>query len=253
LKDGHRDPIYVWQDEYKIHSYEVDTKGQATIPFLCQFMQESAWHHAEHLGVGYAALREKNSAWVLSRQWVAIDTFPRWGDTIQIHTWPTGRERLFWYRDFKILDGQANPIGRATTAWLVIDLTRRRPQRSDIIDLNLPGDAERMFPRRPGKITSPNHGKVGHSTRVGFRDLDVNQHVNNIRYIDWILDAFDLGFHEAHSLQELEINYMAEAAYGDEVSVVQESGANLTFLHRLERNGDQMELSRARTVWQIGL
>jgi hypothetical protein len=69
--------IDLWIDEYKIHSYEADIKGHATIPFLCQFMQESAWNHAEHLGVGFSHLIEKNSAWVLSRQLIAIDLFPR--------------------------------------------------------------------------------------------------------------------------------------------------------------------------------
>ncbi|MBN1993353.1 MAG: hypothetical protein JW953_11690 [Anaerolineae bacterium] len=249
LQNNPPNPIYVWQDEYRIHSYEVDAKGQLTIPFLCQFMQESAWHHAENLGVGYAALLEKNSAWVLARQWVAMDAFPRWGDTIKIFTWPTGKDRLFWYRDFKILDEASALIGRATTAWLVIDLSKRRPQRANSLNLNLPVDLERMFPRRPGKIDSLSQGLPGYTVQVGYRDLDVNQHVNNVRYIDWILDAFDLDFLKAHNLQELEINYMAEAAYGDEVSVLQEAGENLGFRHCLERKGDNLEFCRARTGW----
>ncbi|MBN1221293.1 MAG: hypothetical protein JXM69_20380 [Anaerolineae bacterium] len=244
-------PIFVWQDQYQIHSYEVNPRGEATIPFLCQFMQESAWHHAEYLGVGYETLLAKNSAWVLTRQWVVMDTFPRWGDIIRIQTWPTGRERLFWYRDFKILDAADRLIGRATTAWLVLDLTRRRPYRADYhLSLDIPPDVEQMFPRRPEKIIGLNHGTPVHSTLVGYRDLDVNQHVNNVRYIDWILDAFDLEFHQAHHLRELEINYLAEATYGDEVFVIQETTGSRTFRHGLKRNEDNLEFCRARTVWQ---
>jgi medium-chain acyl-[acyl-carrier-protein] hydrolase len=240
----------VWADEYKIHSYEVDTKGQATIPFLCQFMQESAWNHAEHLGVGFSHLIEKNSAWVLSRQLIAIDLFPKWGDTITIQTWPTGRERLYWYRDFQILNEDDNPIGRATTAWLVIDLTRRRPQRADAIQLTLPDDIERLFRRRPEKIAPLNSRGLRNTIHVGYRELDVNDHVNNVKYIEWILDTFDLAFHKSHNLQEIEINYLSEATYGDEVSVIDETVNRLTFLHSLERNGDKTELCRARTRWQ---
>ena len=239
----------VWTDEYKIHSYEVDPKGQATIPFLCQFMQESAWNHAEHLGVGFSHLIEKNSAWVLSRQLIAIDLFPKWGDTITIQTWPTGRERLYWYRDFQILDEGDNPIGRATTAWLVIDLSKRRPQRADAIQLTLPDDVERLFRRRPEKIDSLNNGVLSNTIHVGYRELDVNDHVNNVKYIEWILDTFDLAFHKSHNLQEIEINYLSEATYGDEVSVIDETVDRLTFLHTLERNRDKTELCRARTRW----
>ncbi|MFC1976207.1 acyl-[acyl-carrier-protein] thioesterase [Chloroflexota bacterium] len=244
------DSANVWQDEYRIHSYEVDPKGQATVPFLCQFMQESAWHHAENLDVGFARLHERNLAWVLSRQRVVIDTYPRWGDTIKIHTWATGKGRLFWYRDFKILDNDDNPIGRAATAWFVIDMTSRKPQRADSLQITLPDQIECVFDRRPGKVDTLSSGILTQSTKVGYRDMDVNAHVNNVKYIDWLLDAFDLAFHEAHILPELEINYLSEASYGDEVSVIHQTIDSLTFLHTLIRNKDNTELCRARTLWQ---
>ena len=38
-----------WEDEYSISFYEVDTKNEAFLPVLWSFMQETAWHHADHL------------------------------------------------------------------------------------------------------------------------------------------------------------------------------------------------------------
>jgi medium-chain acyl-[acyl-carrier-protein] hydrolase len=150
---SHQNPALIWQDEYTIRSYEVDTQGNATLPLLCRLMQESAFNHAKHLGLGISWLTENDLAWFLSRQLIAIDTYPRWGDTIRVLTWPTERERLFWQRDFKLLDDDGNTIGRATTAWLVIDLAGRRPQRTDTLpSLDTPNDVERAFPRRPKKV-----------------------------------------------------------------------------------------------------
>lgn len=246
-----QNPALIWKDEYTIRSYEVDIQGNATMPLLCRFMQESASSHAEQLGLGISWLTENNLAWVLTRQLVAMDTYPKWGETIQILTWPTGRDRLLWYRDFKLLDRDNNVIGKATTSWLVIDPVRRRPQRTDALPpLDPPSDIERAFPHWAERIAAPSEDAPSHFIRVRYRDLDVNEHVNNAQYVEWTLEAFDLDFHRAHRLKEIEANYLVEALYGDTLSSRCEDLDGQTFLHSLVRDSDGLELFRARTLWK---
>jgi medium-chain acyl-[acyl-carrier-protein] hydrolase len=253
---SHQDPALVRREAYTIRSYEVDIQGHATMPLLCRLMQESASNHAEQLGLGITWLTENDLAWVLTRQLIAIDTYPRWGETIQILTWPTGKDRLLWYRDFKILSGDGNTIGRATTAWLVIDQLSRRPQRTEALPtLDPPSDVERAFPRWPAKVAALSEDAPSHFIRVRYRDLDVNEHVNNAQYVEWALEAFDLDFHRRHRLREIEANYMVEALYGDTLSAHCERApgereGESTFLHSLVRGADGLELFRARSVWQ---
>jgi len=242
--------IKVWTDQYRIHAYDVDTKARASLPILCHMMQESAWRHAENLGLGYEALLNDNLVWVLGRQWVEIDVYPRWGETITIDTWATGRERLYWYRDFKILDTNCNQLGKGSTAWFVIDLETRKPQRADRLPYTLPEGFERMFPTRPAKIPRPQSGEPVFSVRAGYRHLDVNQHVNNVRYLQWMLEGLDLTFHETHNLHTFEVNYLNEGGYGDNIVVVQQPLTELSFLHSLQHAETGTEICRARTVWQ---
>ena len=165
-----------WQEEYLIRSYEADAQGKATMPLLCRFMQESASNHAEHLGFGISWLAENDYAWFLTRQLIVMDTYPGLGETIQVLTWPKGRDRLLWYRDFKILDSSDAVIGRAVTAWLVIDLDRRRPRRTATLpSLHPPNDVESALPRRPGKVAALSETTRSHSLHVGYQDLDANE------------------------------------------------------------------------------
>ena len=248
---SHQSPNLIWRGEYTIRSYEADAQGKATMPLLCRFMQESASNHAERLGFGISWLAENNFAWFLTRQLIVMDAYPKLGETIQVLTWPKGRDRLLWYRDFKILDSNDSVIGRAVTAWLVIDLDKRRPRRTDTLPpLHPPNDIEPALSRRPGKVAALSESTPTHSIRVGYRDLDVNEHVNSARYVEWILDTFDAEFHKSHQLRELEVNYLAEALYGDELSAHHESVDGQTFLHSLARVGDGLELFRARTLWE---
>ena len=246
-----KDYIKLWQDEYKVHSYEADFKGNATMQILCQFMQESAWNHAEHLDVGFSHLIEKYLIWILSRQSVKILTYPKWGDKIKVFTWPSGMDRIFCYRDFKIFDANDNVIGTATTTWLVIDLQRRRPQRADsYINLDVEGDVERVFPEFSPKLGPLESVNTSNKIIASYSDLDVNKHVNNVKYLEYIMDSLPFDFVTSHELKQLDINYLNEAHHQNEITVKTENKGFRKFLHSLSRETDKTELCRARTVWE---
>ena len=118
-----------WEDEYIIPFCEVDTKKAVFLPTLWNLMQETAWHHADHLKVGYSDLAEQKYFWVLSRLSIQMDEYPGWGEKIKVRTWLTGTRRLFALRDFSIANSKGNTLGTAKSAWLVLDLKSRRPQR----------------------------------------------------------------------------------------------------------------------------
>lgn len=247
----HQEFKRVWVDEYKIHSFDVDMKGRATLPALCRFMQESAGKHAQHLGVGLSRLREKNLIWVLSRQLTKMTEYPLLGETITIHTWPTAKDRLFSYRDFTILNDSGAIIGEATTVWFAVDLTSRKPQRADsYFHIELPKDIACVFPEKLKKLPGNSVRDFTKSLQVSYSDLDMNNHVNNVRYIDWILDSLSLDFLTNHTMKEFEINYLSEALYSDHISIGHENNDNFLYSHSIVRRSDNTELCRAKTLWR---
>jgi len=239
----------IWIDEYKIHSYEVDFKGNVTLPILCKYMQESAWHHAEKLGVGFSQLSKDGLFWVLSQQLIRINNLPKWGDTITVHTWPSGKDRVLYIRDFKIINDKQEIVCIARTKWFALDLKRRRPQNVDsYFDYNLAG-AEQVFSHELAKLESNQANQSSKSFQVEYCDLDVNEHVNNVKYIEWILESFPLDFHKSKVIKEFEINYLAEAFYGDQLFVGSEKKDDVNYKHKIACKEDNKELCRARTLW----
>ena len=242
----------VWQDEYKVHSYEVDMKGNATLPILSQFMQESAWNHAENLGVGFTHLMQKNFVWVLARQYIKIESYPKWGDTITLHTWPVKLDRLFAYRDFKIFNDQKDIIALASTSWFVIDLDSRKPQRPENYFHHSIVNTEHVLPGALKKIKSLNVNDHVDERNVRYKDLDVNGHVNNVKYIEWFLDGFPYDFQKSFHITEMSVNFLSEALFGDHVLTYVEDNKDSTFLHSLKRKNKNTELCRAKTIWSPG-
>ena len=197
----------VWVDEYTIRSYEVDTQRKATLPTLCRFLQETAYHHAHNLKLGYAHLKEKNQFWVLSRLLIKMTKYPEWGGRVEIHTWPSGVERLFALRDFKIVDNKDVSLGAAVSAWLILDSEKRRPRRPDFLKEEI-GDlvGEPALEERPVKIPNIISAPKGPVFPVRYSDLDLYNHVNNVKYIQWILDSYPVEMHREFEISKVEIS-----------------------------------------------
>ncbi len=240
----------VWIDNYDIHSYEIDSTGFVSLTMLIKFMQESAYRHAENLEVGFSQLREKNLFWVLTSQYIKIYSFPKWGDCIQIHTWPAGKSRLAYLRDFRIFDSNRRIIGVGTTKWYAIDMARKRPQNIDGQFEARPMVEERSVEIELNKLAGAQADSPNLKMPVGFSDIDINGHVNNVRYIDWLMECFSLDFHHSHQLSEIQINYLSEAIYRDEIAVYLERVGNLSYRCSIKRVPDDKELCRAQTEWK---
>jgi acyl-ACP thioesterase len=242
-----------WEDEYSISFHEVDTKNEVFLPVLWSFMQETAWHHADHLRLGYSDLMGRQYFWVLSRLSIQMEEYPCWGDRIRIKTWLTGTGRLLALRQFSIADLTGKILGTARSAWLVLDLISRKPQKIEPLFKHL----QHLFgPLPPGeepeKLLAPVRAKSRKSYEVRYSDIDIHHHVNNIKYVEWILDSAPFEMNRTHQIRTFEINFLAEASYEDVISIQTETleESPPVFLHRVSREGESKELCRARTGWK---
>ena len=241
----------VWTDNYNIHSWEADLNGYATLPALCNYMQESAWKHAENLHLGFSHLIEKNLVWVLSRNMVQINRFPKWGDRIKIETWPTGIDRLFFFRDFQLSDESGDVFGLGTTTWFVIDVNSRRPQKPDkFLGLRI-SEHKPAIPNHAPKLNGLVKADKSKNTSATYFDMDVNGHVTNIRYIEWILESYDFVFLKKNTLKSFAINHLAEAQSDDKLVVNSQKTGDGLFNHSITFAETGKELCRAQIQWEV--
>ncbi|MBW2061443.1 MAG: hypothetical protein JRI95_07755 [Deltaproteobacteria bacterium] len=243
----------IWKESYAIRSYEVNSKGSLSIISLCHLMQEAAEKHAITMGLALEDLRSDNLTWVLSRFALKIDAYPGWKDQIQVYTWPSGIQRLFALRDFLVTDQDNRPLAASVSAWLIINAETRRPVRMQpfIDKLNIV-EQDHVLRHKLDKLPELKRHGHGQRFRVRYRDLDLNQHVNNVSYIEWVVESVPSDIQNTSTLSELEINFQAEAFFGDHVVARchPQSTDRSTFLHNIIREGDNQEVVRAKTAWR---
>ncbi|MDR1675008.1 MAG: acyl-[acyl-carrier-protein] thioesterase [Tannerella sp.] len=199
--------------EYRTDSHLLDFRGQLPLPALGNYLLHAATLHAAGRGFGFDDMVERRAAWVLSKLAVELTDPGRLAEPLRILTWVQQVERIFTFRCFEIATLQGETLGYARSVWAAIDRETRRP-----VSLSHFGLADYLVERDcPVTFTSPEPAEKdteGIPYTVKYSDLDINGHLNSIKYIESILDLFDIETYRTRSVVRFEIVYQAEGRYG---------------------------------------
>jgi len=208
----------IWTQRYVVNSIVVNAEKRLGLVGLLSILQDAAWIHADHLGHGYEATLEAGALWILSRQTLTIDEWPAWRDELTVRTWVRPIRGPLIHRDYEFLVG-ARKIGEGVAAWLTLDATTRRPVRPALAGAGLQWRSEGALAVAPEKIAV--RDGLAEAARFSARnsDLDLNGHVNNIRYAQWILDSTPLATLRARRIVRYDVNFLAEIRVGDAVAI----------------------------------
>jgi acyl-ACP thioesterase len=213
----------VWTQNYDVNTIVLDHQKRISLVGMLNFLQDTAWIHAENLGWGYDDLVMKGTIWVLSRQKLVMTDWPVWKDKVTIHTWPRRSGSVMALREFEILVGDRK-VGECTTSWLVLDWTTRKIQKLDRIMTGMATRSEGVLDIAAERI-APRHD-LPEVARFEVRnsDLDVNGHVNNTRYAQWLTDTMTADELARTAITEYEVNFLAETGVGDTVVIERDDG-----------------------------
>jgi medium-chain acyl-[acyl-carrier-protein] hydrolase len=244
----------LFEKEYCVHVYETGPDGKLNIYSLFNFLQDIASEHAVKLGFGRDDLMRDNRFWVLSRMYAVITLWPLWEDTIIVKTWPNGTDKLFAIRNYEVNFPDGRKIASGVSSWLILDRTTKKVQRPDSILTRYNPNLQLMNSsiRNPVKLEpASDDGSYSHRFNVKLSDLDVNLHTNNVQYLKWVSDIYGLDFVMKNFPQSVEINYLAESLFGDEINIrTSKESANGSFYnHSIIRVEDNKELCRIRIEW----
>ncbi|WP_372656109.1 acyl-[acyl-carrier-protein] thioesterase, partial [Halobacteriovorax sp.] len=191
----------IFEKEYSVNSINININKRLGLFGMLGILQDVSTIHAEVLDLGFEFMEKNNSFWVLTQQKLKMNTWPKWQDILTIKTWPRGSDGLKANRDFEIfLEGQK--IGECVTTYMVIDGHTRRPVRADLgeeVEKSCPKDVLDFIPI---KVHVPEEARVEKTIEVRNSDLDMNNHVNNTKYSQWILDTIPLQYHRSVKVLE---------------------------------------------------
>jgi acyl-ACP thioesterase len=237
--------------KFHIKSYTCDFTEKATLSGIGGYILDVASRHAEKRGFGYGEILKDNVAWVLSRLSIKMDSYPDFNRTIRIETWIEGVERFFTQRCFCVYDENETVLGHARSIWAAIDIGTRRPidivsWRPDLVEYVMP---EKVCPiDKFSKIPAIEGIEPSMGYSVRYSDIDINKHMNSIKYLEHIVNSFDLEIFRDNLIRRFDIVYLAEGIFGDKLKLYKQNISEDECLIDTRR-GDE-SVCRSRIIWK---
>ena len=219
--------------------FHVDFSGHLFMGVLGNHLLNCAGFHATERGFGMAELNESNYAWVLSRLAIELEEMPAQYEEFSVDTWVENVYRLFTDRNFAIYGKDGRVYGYARSVWAMINMDTRKP--ADLLSLYGGRIVDYIETEKPCPIEKPGRIKVNNcmpvrSVEMYYNDIDINGHVNSIKYIEHVLDLFSKEWYAAHTIRRFEMAYVAESYFGDVLSFFREENEDGTYDVEVRKN-----------------
>lgn len=229
----------IWQKEYSLRAGDFDKFDRIKPSAVLDLFQDAASQHAEEIGVGFNDMLAQEYLWVLTRIKYEIISSPLRYQTVKVKTWPLKPNRLNYRREYCMEDTDGNKLIVGSSEWVVIHSSERK--LLSVPDLyKFDGDYHNdvMFEGKLQKIRDFEAECPPRIINAGFSELDLNDHVNNTKYANYVLDAINPAQNEI--LKTFQIDYRKEVMQGTELNIYHKREDGLISAKGQNNDGDIM-------------
>lgn len=208
----------VYTQEKLLMTADCDCTGFWRASSILELMQDAAGVHGTMLGFGREALLEHGLVWVISRLEVEMDRYPRFGDKVTVETFPTANRRCFFPRWYVLKDEGGKEIGRAGSLWMLLDFKERKLAPPTLVVPLLPDNSALTPPMPLPSTCRETEGDKQEGLYIPqYADLDLNMHVNNVKYMDLFCNALGVETMQHYCLRRFAVNYAREIRAGQKL------------------------------------
>ena len=245
--------------------FHCDFSGRLFMGHLGNHLLNAADFHSTARGFGMKRLMSMQRSWVLSRLAIEMYKMPLQYTHFDVETWVESAMRYFTSRNFAIVasshqphlpSGEEGVLGYGRSIWAMIDTSTRQPTDLFAID---DGAIDHWIERdkpcpidKGGRVRMSDNAQLVRETDTYYNDVDINGHINSVKYIEHVLDLWPLDWYRGHAVRRFEIAYVAEAHAGDRLAFYREQTADGAFAVRICKDGD-VEVARSKVAFAATL
>lgn len=233
----------MFESKFVVRPDEVDSFDEIELSKLLWNMQIVATDHANKLKIGRDELMKENNIWVVVRTDIKINRLPKLKEKYIISTHPGETKGFMFPRYFQVYDKHRNLLATVSSTWVVVNFDTRKiilhpfkdatfPFESDINDLEMPPKVNEEAPYLVNKRDTKES------------ELDINIHINNTKYFDYVLGIHDEEFYKENKVSRILLNYEKEITHPSTIElyssknnpevVIGKVNDNVSFLSKVE-------------------
>lgn len=202
----------IYTEKFKMGAKDIGKDNKIKNRAILEMLENIATRHSDEVGYGIKGVEKTKLSWILLDWKLEVINRPKYGQTLTINTWAKGVEKFFTYRDYEIYDENNNLCVIATSKWVLINLENGKMTRltTEIIDPYKP-EEKNVFPtEKLDKLEMPKEFTSDITYKVTRRDIDINNHMHNLYYLDLAYEALPEEVYQARPFNHIRITYKKE-------------------------------------------
>lgn len=242
------------EKQYEIHYYEVDSNMKITMTSIVNFFQDIFIYRSEISGVEINYVYNMNLTWIICKWDINVYEFPTYREKLKIRMIPTAFRNSFMNIKYEVFNIDEKKIIEADSLWCLVDNVDKLPYRGidkglyEAYGLNLVENKINVM----SKINSPKDITDRKIFKPNYFDIDSNGHVNNAKYLQWLLECIPESVLKKYKLNQIRISYKKECKHDAIILVDTEMNKDSTLIRILQKITDQNNsvITVAETIWK---
>lgn len=205
--------------EFEVKYCETDFKDELKPSATLSYLEEVACSSADELGFGYAYVKPRGYAFMVTNICCEFLRPVRLGETVVVKTWPTPPSHVVFGREYQFWSSSGELIMNASSRWCMLDMRAGRLLQSKVIDnqdyskYNTAKALENVKWKIPA--FKPEEGELKFTIKIANSEYDHNMHVNNTRYADYCFNCFSVAELAERKLKSFSISYVKQCREGE--------------------------------------
>lgn len=238
----------IFKETHDIPYYECDATGHLTLPMILNVVIKTSESQSDSLGRGTQYMTDLGLGWVITQHDITINQLPKVGEVVTVSMQAKAHNKFFCYREFWIHNEAGEECVHVETTFVVMDLVKRKIGTVPDEVIAPFGSEKSNKIKRPEKFVEI-EASTTKSYHVRFTDIDSNRHVNNTKYLEWMVDGLDYDFLMSHQAKNIVMKFDKELYYSDEVTAETALSADESIsIHMV--SSEKGQSSSAQITWE---
>ena len=209
----------IFEYNYRLGFTDIGKDNLITNKGVLKLLENAGGMHSNKVGYGLNQIDKTKLSWILLNWKVKIIKRAKYNDMVYVKTWARNSTKVSTYRDYEVYDENGELIIIGTSKWTLINIeTKALEKLSQELIEKYEQEEKKVFGEELiPKLVEPKEYDLKTSYKILKSQIDVNEHVNNLYYLDFANEALPDRIYKMPECNNIEIMYKKQIKYGEDI------------------------------------
>ena len=211
----------VFEYKEKVGILDIRMENLLSNKGVIRILEDVACEASQDVGYGINNMNETDLTWILLSWKIEILKREKFNELLTIKTWTRESSKMFTYRDFEVYNSNNELLIKASTKWAAVSPSqgKLRAITPDILEKYQVENDKKVFPDVED-VKLPVFDEFDNKEVVTIHRnyIDINNHVNNLYYLDIAYEVLPDDVFENYELNNIEIVYKRQMLLNDRIN-----------------------------------